>query len=47
MSVLALWLSKALWGWDGFVLGLGIIVGIGLLVAGIVRFSSLGARHRR
>ena len=33
MSVLALWLSKALWGWDGLVLMLGLILGIGLLVA--------------
>ena len=39
MSVLTLWLSKALWGWSGLVLVLGIITVIGLLVAGIVRFS--------
>ena len=47
MSVLALWLSKALWGWDGLVLMLGLILGIGLLVAGIVRLSSRGERLRR
>lgn len=47
MSVLVLWLSKALWGWDGFVVVLGIIAGIGLVVAGIVGFSYQGARFRR
>ena len=47
MSVLALWLSKALWGWEGLVSVFGITLGIGLLVAGIVRFSSRGARLRR
>jgi hypothetical protein len=47
MSVLALWLSKALWGWSGLVLVLSIIAGFGLLVAGIVCFFSLGARVRR
>jgi hypothetical protein len=47
MSVLTLWLSKALWGWEGLVLVLGITAGIGLLVAGIVRFFSLGVRVRR
>jgi hypothetical protein len=41
MSVLALWLSNALWGWGVSMLGLGIIVGIGLLVAG----SILAQRH--
>jgi hypothetical protein len=47
MSVLTLWLSKALWGWEGLVLVLGIITGIGLLVVSIVCFFSLGARLRR
>jgi len=39
MSVLTLWLSKALLGWSGLVLVLGIITVIGLLMVGIVRFS--------
>ena len=47
MSVFALGLSKALWGWDGLVLVLGIIAGIGLLVVGIVRVSYRAARRRR
>jgi hypothetical protein len=47
MSVLALWLSKALWGWESVVLALGIIAGVGLLVVGIVRVSYRAARRRR
>jgi hypothetical protein len=47
MSVLTLWLSKALWGWAGVVLGLGLIAGSGLLMAGIVWVSYLGVRRRR
>ena len=47
MSVLALWLSKVLWGWSGLLLGVGIMAGIGLLVVGIVRFFPLGTRVRR
>jgi hypothetical protein len=47
MSVFALWLSKALWGWEGLVLVFGITLGIGLLVAGLVRFFSRGASLRR
>ena len=47
MSVFALWLSKALWGWEGLVLVCGITLGIGLLAAGIVRLSSRGASPRR
>jgi hypothetical protein len=46
MSVLVLWLSKVLWGWRGVLLGLGLIAGIGLLVAGIGRVSYLNARLR-
>jgi hypothetical protein len=46
MSVLVLWLSKVLWGWQGVLLGLGLIAGIGLLVAGIVRITCLSARLR-
>ena len=47
MSVLVLWLSKVLWGWQGVLLGLGLIAGLGLLVAGIVRVSCrrAGLRH--
>ena len=47
MSVFALWLSKALWGWDGLVVRLGLTLGIGLLVVGIVRVSYRAARRRR
>jgi hypothetical protein len=47
MAVLTLWLSQALWGWEGLVLVFGITLGIGLLAAGIVRFSYRGARLRR
>jgi hypothetical protein len=46
MSVLVLWLSHVLWGWQGVVLGLGLIAGVGILVAGIVRVSSLSTRLR-
>jgi hypothetical protein len=47
MSVLALWLSKILWGWEGLVLGLSLLAGIGLVVTGLVGFSCLGARRRQ
>jgi hypothetical protein len=46
MSVLTLWLSQALWGWNSVVV-LGITLGIGLLVAGIVRLTYRRARLRR
>jgi hypothetical protein len=40
MSVLTLWLSRSLWGWDSMRVVLGITFGVGLLVAGIVRLFS-------
>jgi hypothetical protein len=47
MSVFAFWLSKALWGWGGCVLVLGIIAGIALLMAGgIVTLRSAPWRKR-
>jgi hypothetical protein len=47
MSVLTLWLSKALWGWSGLVLVLGVIAGLGLLVTSLVRLSYRRAQLRR
>jgi len=40
MSMLAPWFGKAPWGWEGLVLGCGIMPGGRFLAAGSIRFSS-------